>query len=122
MPKKKEMSKKKIEHFVNYFIDEKTKLLKSTLKKQDYSDLDGDEVDIVQGSLLDSMMERLSHRDQTRLDRIEEALQRLQNNTFGDCLECGEQIPVPRLMARPEATTCISCAENLERTARDYIK
>ena len=47
----------------------------------------------------------------TRLAGLEYALKRLDDPEFGYCVECGDSIPVKRLLAMPEATLCIDCAE-----------
>ena len=41
---------------------------------------------------------------------VEEALERMDNGTYGVCEECGEEIPVDRLEANPAARTCIAHA------------
>jgi DnaK suppressor protein len=43
------------------------------------------------------------------LESIEEALERLKNNEFGLCLDCGDEIPEARLRAKPHAQCCIKC-------------
>jgi DnaK suppressor protein len=53
-----------------------------------------------------------------RVDRIVEALARLDDGSYGTCAVCGEEIAPRRLHAIPEATTCVRCQENLE-VARD---
>ncbi len=37
------------------------------------------------------------------------ALARVEKNTYGQCVDCGQQIPAGRLDARPEASRCVSC-------------
>ena len=44
------------------------------------------------------------------LAEIKAALQRLDAGDYGICAACGEEIPTPRLMARPAATLCVNCA------------
>lgn len=44
------------------------------------------------------------------LRQIEAALARIQQQTFGECLRCGEAISPLRLEANPVATLCIDCA------------
>lgn len=39
------------------------------------------------------------------------ALSRLEAGSYGECERCGEVIPEARLMARPETTLCVACAE-----------
>ena len=48
------------------------------------------------------------------LREIELALERVEDGTYGECLECGEPIASGRLEANPTARLCIRCAEALE--------
>lgn len=52
---------------------------------------------------------RIKEREQKLLKKIDEALERLKNNTYGICERCEEEIPYPRLKARPVTTLCIDC-------------
>jgi DnaK suppressor protein len=54
------------------------------------------------------------------LDKIQKALERIDNGTFGVCEECDELISLKRLEARPETTLCIRCKEEQERVERDF--
>lgn len=45
------------------------------------------------------------------LAEIKAAIQRLEAGDYGVCAICGEEIPTPRLMARPAATFCVGCAD-----------
>ena len=49
------------------------------------------------------------------LDKIDAALGRLGEGTYGDCFECGEEIAGARLRALPFAVRCRDCEEALER-------
>jgi|SRR5581483_614108 len=49
------------------------------------------------------------------LRKIDAALERIGNRTFGVCAECGEEIDVKRLEAMPFTAYCRECQENLER-------
>jgi DnaK suppressor protein len=53
-----------------------------------------------------------------RLQRVAAALDRAKDGSYGECVECAEPIPVARLRALPEATTCVACQERLERTGQ----
>ena len=52
---------------------------------------------------------RIKEREQKLLKKIDEALERLQKNTYGICERCEEEIPYQRLKARPVTTLCIAC-------------
>lgn len=58
---------------------------------------------------------RLRDRDQKLLKKIEKALQKIEEGTYGICEACGIEIDEKRLMARPEATLCIDCKRAQER-------
>ncbi len=47
--------------------------------------------------------------------RISAALKRIEAGTYGECLQCGEMIPVARLEFNPSAPLCIQCAERKEQ-------
>lgn len=49
------------------------------------------------------------------LEMIEDALLRLENGEFGICLDCGKEIPMGRLEAKPYARYCIDCKEKREQ-------
>ncbi len=53
-----------------------------------------------------------------RINRLTAALRRLDQGTYGTCVECGQPIEPARLEALPEAETCRACQERLERTGR----
>jgi DnaK suppressor protein len=52
------------------------------------------------------------------LDKIDAALQRLDEGTYGDCVECGAEIAGPRLRALPFAVRCRDCEEARETVER----
>lgn len=58
---------------------------------------------------------RLLDRDRKLIKKIDDALARLENGEFGLCDECGCEISVERLKARPVANLCIECKEAQER-------
>lgn len=49
------------------------------------------------------------------IERIDEALRKINGGTYGLCDRCGEPINIERLKAIPYATLCIDCQESLER-------
>ena len=52
---------------------------------------------------------RIMEREQNLLKKVNEALERMKNQTYGICEQCGEDIPYKRLKARPVTTFCIEC-------------
>ena len=52
---------------------------------------------------------RIRDRERKLLGKIEEALNRIDEGIFGICEDCGEEIGLKRLEARPVTTLCIDC-------------
>jgi DnaK suppressor protein len=57
-------------------------------------------------------------RDAGELREVEAALLRIKEGTYGECVECGNNIPYGRLAANPSAARCIACQEKLEASQR----
>jgi RNA polymerase-binding protein DksA len=56
----------------------------------------------------------LASSEREVLHKIDLALKRIDEKTFGVCIECKKPIPVARLKALPYAETCLKCQEKLE--------
>lgn len=59
-------------------------------------------------------LEVIGHQDKLRLNKVEAALIRLENNKYGICVNCNKKITVSRLEAIPYAVFCIDCKTALE--------
>ena len=60
----------------------------------------------------------LSENVKDILKRVSEALDRIENGTFGICEMCGSPIPEERLQALPYANLCITCKQKEEKAFR----
>jgi DnaK suppressor protein len=58
---------------------------------------------------------RIRHREDKLLEKIEAALHRIEDGSYGYCEESSEPIGLPRLLARPTATLSIEAQERRER-------
>lgn len=54
--------------------------------------------------------------DRTLLGQVEDALRRLEEGHFGECVECGRPIESRRLQAVPWASHCIVCEQRAQRS------
>jgi DnaK suppressor protein len=63
---------------------------------------------------------RTRDRERKLIRKIEEALSRIEDGTYGYCNETGEPIGVKRLEARPVATLCLEAQERRERREKQY--
>jgi DnaK suppressor protein len=61
---------------------------------------------------------RIRDRERRLLNKIREALERIENGTFGICEMCGEEIGEARLKVRPVTTLCIDCKIEQEKTEK----
>ena len=59
----------------------------------------------------DDVLEEIGKETQTSIAHIKAALHRLDDDTYGICAGCGEDIAEERLDAIPESTHCIKCAD-----------
>jgi DnaK suppressor protein len=61
-----------------------------------------------------NFMLRIRDREAKLIKKIKAALERIENNTYGICESCGEDITLKRLKARPVTTQCIDCKSKEE--------
>ncbi|MGC1402667.1 MAG: RNA polymerase-binding protein DksA [Thermodesulfobacteriota bacterium] len=61
-----------------------------------------------------NFMLRIRGRERKLILKIEEALERIEDGSFGTCEKCGEDISEQRLKARPVTTLCIDCKKREE--------
>ena len=67
--------------------------------------------------LLGSISTIAAEQETRELREIEAALQRIQKDTYGICVACGEAIAFERLQANPSAACCVACQEKSEGPA-----
>lgn len=79
-----------------------------------------DEVDLASSESDQSMSIRLRGRERILIRKIEKALQKIDEGTYGICENCGDEITVRRLEARPVTDLCIRCKEEQERVERSF--
>ena len=63
---------------------------------------------------------RTRDRERKLIRKIEEAIKRIEDGSYGYCVETGEEIGIKRLEARPVATLCIEAQERRERREKQY--
>lgn len=74
-----------------------------------------DEMDTASSEVSLQFTGRLREREQGLLSKIEAALEKIEEGTYGACVICGEDIGVKRLRARPVAELCIECKSEQEK-------
>ena len=119
------VNKAQLKKFKTLLTDKRDEILKKakqTLEQDMALDTDDlpDEMDLASSEYLQSFTFRLRGREKTFLKKIDHALAKIDEGTFGICEECEEPISIKRLEARPETTLCIRCKEDQERMEKDY--
>ncbi len=85
----------------------------------DTNDL-ADEMDLASSEYIQSFEFRLRGREKSLLAKVDLALKKIEDGTFGICEVCEEPIGKKRLEARPETSLCIRCKEDQERDERTF--
>jgi len=119
----KALSKKELKKFQE-LIEEKRKLVLERARQLmsegmvlDTNDLP-DEMDLASSEYIQSMDFRLRGREKGLLSKLDLAIKKIEDGTFGQCESCDEPIGKKRLEARPETSLCIKCKEDQEREER----
>jgi RNA polymerase-binding transcription factor DksA len=58
----------------------------------------------------DDVLEEIARETQLSIQQLKAALKRLEDDSYGTCAKCGEEISEGRLDAIPETTLCVNCA------------
>jgi DnaK suppressor protein len=95
-------------------IDEIREKIKSDSKKDSKEDV-GDIYDLASIERDRELDLLISDRDKEKLEEIEDALDRIDDGTYGVCEKCGAKIPKERLKIMPFALFCVSCKSELEK-------
>lgn len=61
---------------------------------------------------------RIKDRERKLIGKVQEALKKIGDGTYGICVSCGEAIGVKRLQARPVTDLCINCKSEMEAEER----
>lgn len=108
--------------FKKIFLEQKQTIIDSLNATSVEVDPDGDEYDSASAESIGSMQESLSKRLIKKLADINLALKKIDEGVFGVCEECGQAISEKRLIAKPDATLCITCAENIEKNNKQFAR
>lgn len=119
------MKKKDLDTFKKLLLDEKSRVLNHA-QEHEKDDLTisaddlPDEADLAQSELVQSVSLRLKDRERSLLQKIELALSKIEDGSYGTCEGCEEPIEAKRLEARPVAELCIRCKEAQEAEEKIY--
>ena len=112
-----EVNQKDLEFFRSLLNQRVNELRLEAGRTVENMDEDGNFPDPTDRALMESNRNsilRIRDRERKLIFKIQEALQRLNDGEYGLCEECGEEIGIERLKARPVTTLCIGCKSSQE--------
>lgn len=123
MPSRKTLSKTLLKQLRASLENERAELLGQVADLDAEADIrrwrdggfDDDPADSGSANLERDRAQSLSSHARRLLEDIDTALQRMDDGSYGTCLECGTRIERERLEALPYATLCMDCKRNAER-------
>ena len=123
--KEKYMSEKQKAYFKKRLVDWRNEIIESNTKSMYLNEVDHeisspDIVDQASSQTEKTVEMRTINRQRKLLSKIDKAIKRIQDNTYGYCEETGEPIGVKRLIARPIATLSIEAQEKHEKNEKIF--
>ena len=123
--KEKYMNEKQKAYFKNRLLEWKKEIIKSNnqnlyLNEADTEISSPDVIDQASSQTEKTVEMRTLNRQIKLLSKIEKAIKKIQDNTYGYCEETGEPIGIKRLIARPIASLSIEAQEKHEKNEKIY--
>ena len=123
--KEKYMSAKQKMYFKTRLIEWKNEIIESNNKSLHLSEVDHeisspDIIDQASSQTEKTVEMRTLNRQRKLLAKIDQAIKKIKNDTYGYCEETGEPIGIKRLVARPIATLSIEAQEKHERNEKIF--
>ncbi|WP_300369595.1 TraR/DksA C4-type zinc finger protein [Brachyspira sp.] len=117
------MTAKKLKKFKCLLLEEKKKTLDELLSGNETyealkDDSYGDMVDIAFQAYEKQNLMNFSQKEKDKLDMLNNALKRIDDGTYGKCIDCKEEINEERLTALPYTLRCVNCMSKYEDKKR----
>ena len=114
------MDKKKLKQYESRLIERRNQLLNMVERTEDYGreadrEVSQDPADKASNSYTKELLFSQSTNERNTLRLIQEALGRIEEGSYGECINCGEEIGAKRLEAIPWTPHCIRCQELMEQ-------
>ena len=124
--KEKYMNAKQKTYFNTRLLEWRNEIIESNNKNLYLNEVDHeisspDIVDQASSQTEKTVEMRTLNRQRKLISKIEQAIKRIKNDTYGYCEETGEPIGIKRLIARPIATLSIEAQEKHERNEKIFV-
>jgi DnaK suppressor protein len=114
------MTKSELNRFSELLTAKKTELARAvTVREGIVIERSADALDEVQFASARELRTRTLEQESSLLRDVDTALDRIGDGSYGDCLQCEEEIGQKRLNAIPWATLCIGCQQQADRHPKD---
>ena len=125
--KEKYMCMKQKTYFKKKLIEWKNEIIKSNTKSLYFNEIDdeissADVVDQASSQTEKNVEMRTVNRQRKLLSKINQAIKKIEDNTYGYCEETGEPIGIKRLLARPIAALSIEAQEKHEKNEKIFAE
>ncbi|MDR1332820.1 MAG: RNA polymerase-binding protein DksA [Holosporales bacterium] len=117
------LTDEQLEYFMGRLLNWKAELLRGSEEVRtvlEEKNFEADPVDSASNITNQALELRTKDRARKLIKKIDKAISRIDDGTYGYCEETGEPIGLKRLEARPIATLCIEAQERHEKMERDY--
>ena len=114
------MDKKRLEYYKKKLVARRDELLRDIARTQRAGreadeDPTVDLADKAANSYTKEFLFGQTHQDRSLLNLVEEALVRIRQSSFGECISCHEELQQKRLEAVPWTRYCVTCQEKMEQ-------
>lgn len=114
------MDKKRLDYYKKKLLTRREDLLKTIARTEEEGRLADDDptvdlADKAANSYTKEFLFGMTNTDRALLNLIDGALKRIENDDYGTCLNCEEEMQQKRLEAVPWAKHCINCQEKAEK-------
>jgi DnaK suppressor protein len=114
------MDKKRLDYYKKKLTTRRDELLRGIARTQQEGreadeDPTVDLADKAANSYTKEFLFGQTHNDRTLLQLVDDALDRIDDNSFGECISCHEELQQKRLEAVPWTRYCIACQEKKEQ-------
>ena len=118
------MDQKSLTKYKKLLLEEKQRVMNNSRNDLDDIKIDTDdlpdETDLAATEVSQMLAFKLRDRERMLLSKIDQALAKIDEGTFGICEDCEEPIEPKRLEARPVSTLCIACKERQEHREKVF--
>lgn len=114
------MERKRLEQFHKRLLQKQQELTQAVVRNEQDGRTADEEVtqdiaDKATNSYTKEFLFHQSNADRSQLQLVNDALLRLREGSFGECINCGDELNLKRLEAVPWAGLCINCQEKVEQ-------